>query len=112
MTPEQFSTSLPFKILSERESEFVLAMIEGKSVETATRCAYPRARNQRVLCWQMRTNRRVLDALALWFGASPIPVATAKDEAISGLKKDIRKLKGTARVAAKKLLFELQGLIP
>ena len=112
MRPEQFETSTEFRLLTAREREFVLAVIEGKTVEAATKAAYPKARNQRVLCWQMRTNRRVLDALKLWFeDRSPISV-TAKEQAVADVKRDIRKLRGVARVQARRLLLQLEGLIP
>jgi len=111
MAPEDFERSMEFSMLSEREREFVLRFIETKNIEDATRAAYPKAKNQTVLAWRMRNNRRVLDALALWFGQSPIPALSAKEAAISDVKKDIRKLKGVARVQARRLLLQLEGLI-
>lgn len=111
MQAEDFERSMQFSILNLREREFVLAIIEGKNIEDATKSAYPRAKNHRVLCWRLRNSERVLDALNLWFGASPIPALSAKDAAISDVKKDIRKLKGVARVQARRLLLQLEGLI-
>ena len=111
MTPEAFSSSMEFRLLSDREREVTLVVIEGKSLEEAVRSVYPRSRNQRLLAARMRNNERVLNALRLWFGQSSIPIPTAKEEAIRELKADIRKLRGVARVQARRLLLTLQGVI-
>ena len=112
MSPEDFENSMQFSLLSPREREWTVRFIETRGdVVASTRAAYPEAKNQTVLAWRMRNNPRVLAALTLWFGASPIAEPSAKETAIADVKRDIRKLRGVARVQARRLLLELQGVL-
>ena len=109
MTPEAFEQSLEFGLLTLREREFVVAFIETRDVDKATLAAYPNAkRNRNPLRSQMRRNPRVLAALNLWWGRPPI---SPRDEAIADVKRDIHKLRGVARVQARRLLLQLEGII-
>lgn len=105
MTPEQFENSAEFKALTEIQREWVVRFIETKDPEAATRSAYPNAKNIRALRSKAERNARIIAAVELWNHTS------ARDSAIAGLKHDLRSLRGTARIEAKKLLFKLQGLV-
>jgi hypothetical protein len=108
MSPEEFEGSLEFSLLTPREREFVVAFIETRDVDAATLAAHPKAQNQWALRSQMRRNQRVLAALHLWFGRPPI---SAKETAVADVKRDIRKLRGVARVQARRLLLQIEGVI-
>jgi hypothetical protein len=105
MTPEQFEHSAEFKSLTSIQKEWVVRFIETKDADAATRAAYPCSKNARVLRWKAEKNPQIIAAVELWDGTS------LRDSAIAGLKRDIRSLRGVARVEAKKLLFKLQGLV-
>lgn len=108
MTPETFEQSLEFGLLTPPEREFVITFIETRDVDAATRASYPKSKNQRTLCAHMRRNPRVMAALHLWFGKPPI---SAKEAAVADIKRDIRKLRGVARVQARRLLLQIEGVI-
>lgn len=111
MSPEDFEKCLEFGILTPSEKEFVLRFIETMDVDAATLAAHPGAKNQRALRWQMRNNSRILAALHLWFGKPPISLPTPKEQAVRDLQQDVRRLRGVARVQARRLLLELQGVL-
>ena len=111
MSPDEFEKSLEFSLLTPAEREFVVMFIETRDINKSVLAAYPRAVNQTRLRAHLLNNRRVNAALNAWFGKPQIVPLTPKEEAIAGLKSDIRRLKGTARVQAKRLLFQLEGII-
>jgi hypothetical protein len=108
LSPEQFEKSLEFGLLSPIEKEFVLRFIETRDLALATRAAYPKSRHLNQLQWRMRNNLHVLSALNLWYGR---PALDPKTEAIAGLKRDLKHLKGVAKVQARRLLLQLEGVI-
>ena len=108
MTPEDFERSMEFSLLSPTEKEFTITLIETGNLSTATKAAFPRSKNQATLRAKMRRSPHVLAALRLWYGR---PLVSPQEQAADELRKQIRKLRGVAKVQALKLLFQLEGAL-
>lgn len=106
MNSTEFENSQEFKALTAVQSEWVVTYLGTRDADAATRAAYPRAKNLRRLRQLAQANPAIIAAIELWDGTS------LRDSAIAGLQRDIRRSKGVARVQLKRMLFQLQGLIP
>ena len=106
ISPETFAASREFIALTGCEREWVLAYLSnGRDAEAAVRSAYPGVKDLNRFCSRVQNNPKIIAAIELWDGVDE------RTSAIRGLERDIRSLRGMARVNAKKLLFKLKELI-